>query len=83
MVKKMDICRVPQSEFDPCLFIGKNVICIYYVDGLLFWVKDEKDIHELALKLYEVGVGLEQEDDAAGFLSIRMIARTEANWFDW
>ena len=26
MVEKMELCGVPQSEFDPCLFIGKKVI---------------------------------------------------------
>ncbi len=72
MVKKMEIYGVPQSEFVPCLYIGKQVICICYVDDLLFWAKDEKDIHELALKLRELGIDLEQEDDAAGFLGVRM-----------
>ena len=36
MVEKMELCGVPQSEFDPCLFIGEKVICICYVDDLLF-----------------------------------------------
>ena len=63
---------MPQSELDPCLFIGVNVICICYVDDLLFWARDEKDIHDLAMKLREVGVDLEQEDDAAGFLGVRL-----------
>ena len=72
MVEKMEICGMPQSELDPCLFIGKKVIKICYVDDLLFWARDEKDIHDLAMKLREVGVDLEQEDDAAGFLGVRL-----------
>ncbi len=57
-------------ELDPCLFVGKKVICICYVDDLLFWAWDEKDIHKLAMALHEQGVDLEQEDDAAGFLGV-------------
>ena len=36
MVKKMELCGVPQSEFDPCLFVGKKVMCICCVDDMLF-----------------------------------------------
>jgi hypothetical protein len=48
------------------------MICISYVDGLIFWACNERDIHHIALKLREVGVDLEQETDAAGFLGIQM-----------
>ncbi|KAL7465925.1 hypothetical protein ACHAXS_006230 [Conticribra weissflogii] len=72
MVEKMALCNMPQSQLDPCLFIGNKVICICYVDDLLFWAKDEKDIHDLAIKLRELGVDLEQEDDAAGILGVRL-----------
>ena len=57
-----------QSDFDACLFVGGKVICIIYVDDMLFWAKDKEDIPELAMKLGEEGVNLEQEYDAAGFL---------------
>ena len=70
MVEKMEICGMKQSQLDPCLFIGTKVTCIQYVDDLLFWARDENDIHELAMNLREVGVDLEQEDDAAGFLGV-------------
>ena len=72
LVEKMGLCDMPQSNLDPCLFVGDKVICICYVDDLLFWAKDEQDIHNLAMKLREVGVDLEQEDDAAGFLGVRL-----------
>ena len=73
MVEKMEKCGVKQSSFDPCLFIGDRVICICYVDDLLFWSRDEVHIHDLALKLRGEGVDLEQESDAAGFLGIKMV----------
>ena len=70
LVEKMELCDMPQSKLDPCLFVGDKVICICYVDDLLFWAKDEKDIHNLAMQLRDLGVDLEQEDDAAGFLGV-------------
>ena len=36
-----------QSNLDPCLFIGDISIYIVYVDDLIFWAKDESDIHDL------------------------------------
>jgi hypothetical protein len=68
----MAICGMVQSKLDPCLFVGEKVICISYVDDLIFWACDKRDIHHIAMKLREVGVDLEQETDAAGFLGIWM-----------
>ena len=45
LVQKMKICGMPQSDLDPCLFIGEKLICICYVGDLIFWAKDDKDIH--------------------------------------
>jgi hypothetical protein len=53
------------------LCLGES-IWISYVDDLIFWYPDEKDIHHITMKLQEVGVDLEQETDAAGFLGIQM-----------
>ena len=44
MVEKMEICGVPKSQFDPCLFVGEKIACIFYVDNLLFWARDENYI---------------------------------------
>ena len=60
------------SALDPCLFIGKKVMCICYVDDLIFLAPDESDIDELADRLFSVGISLEQESAAAGFLGVRM-----------
>ena len=72
LTKKMNLCGMVQSTFDPCLFIGAKVMCICYVDDLIFWALDESDINELADQLISAGVSLEQESDAAGFLGVRM-----------
>ena len=60
------------STLDPCLFVGDKVICICYVDDILFWAKDEAFINELASNLRAWGLLLEQEDDTAGFLGVRL-----------
>ena len=72
LVEKMESCGMKQSSLDPCLFVGDRVTAVAWVDDLLFWSKDEKYIHELAIKLRAAGVDLKEEDDAAGFLGVKM-----------
>ncbi len=72
LTEKLGNCRLPQALFDPCLFIGEKVIAICYVDDLIFWTRNEKDIVELAVQLHAEGVDLEQEDDAARFLGVHI-----------
>ena len=71
LVEKMESCGMKQSSLDPCLFVGDRVTAVAWVDDLLFWSKDEKYIHELAIKLRAAGIDLEEEDDAAVFLESR------------
>ena len=72
MVQKMEMCGMQQSKLDPCLFIGERVIAIMYVDDLIFWSRDEKHIFGIAQHLCDLGGLLEQEDDAAGFLGVKL-----------
>ena len=72
LTKAMKACGMEVSKIDPCLFVGKKVLSICYVDDILFWAKDEADINELAMALRAEGLLLEQEDDAAGFLGVRL-----------
>ncbi len=61
-----------QSKFDPCLFIGPDVMCIGYANNLIFWSRNVANIDRVAMELCKLGVALEQEDDAAGFLGVKM-----------
>jgi hypothetical protein len=70
--QKLETCGLEQSKFDPCLFVGKKVICVVYVDDLIFWSKDTVAINDSAMQLRELGVDLEQEDDATGFLGVTL-----------
>ena len=36
ITEKLEACGLKQSKFDPCLFIGPDVMCIVYVDNLYF-----------------------------------------------
>jgi len=49
--EKLECCGLKQSKLDPCLFFGNKVICIVYVDDLLFWSHKEESIIELAEQL--------------------------------
>ncbi len=68
--QKFKKCGLKQSKFNPCLFIGPNVMCIVYFDDLIFWSHDVANID--TVELCKLGVVLEQEDDAAGFLGVKM-----------
>jgi hypothetical protein len=72
ITQKLETCGLEQSKFDPCLFVDEKVICVVYVDDLIFWSKDTVAINDSAMQLRELGVDLEQEDDAAGFLGVML-----------
>jgi hypothetical protein len=59
-------------QIDPCLFVRTKVICAVYIDDLIFWSKDTLAINDSAMQLRELGVDLEQEDDAASFLRVTL-----------
>ncbi len=50
---------------------------VAFVDNILFWSSDIAYINELGSKLCKQGLILEQEDDAAGFLGVRMTQTEE------
>ncbi len=43
-----------------------------FVNDILFWSTDQAYINKLGSKLREQGLLLEQEDDAAGYLGVKM-----------
>ncbi len=51
---------------------GPDVICVVYINDLIFWSKDVPQINGVAMQLHKLGVDLEQEDNAAGFLGVTL-----------
>ena len=47
-------------------------MCIVYVYDLIFWSCNIAKIDRVAMELCKLGVVLEQEDDAAGYLGVSM-----------
>ncbi len=72
ITKKLESCGLKKSKFDPCLFIRPDVMCIVYVNNLIFWSRNVANIDRVAIELCKLGVALEQEDNAAGFLGVKM-----------
>ena len=70
MTKKLDKSGLKQSKFDPCPFVGEKVTCIVYVGDIIFWDRNKDAIDKFAMNLKELGVDLEKEDNAAGFLGV-------------
>ena len=73
MTSKMELCGMVKSNMDPCLFVGKKVMAMIYVDDILFWSVNENDIPKKAMQLRKQGVNLEQEGDAAGFMGATLV----------
>ena len=65
------------SERDPCLFIHKHVICLVYVDDLLFFSPSMNHIDEMLENLGKEALKLTKEDDVAGFLGVDLVKHTD------
>ncbi len=47
-------------------------MCVVYVNDLIFWSRNVVKIDRDAMELCKLGVALKQEDNAAGFLGVKM-----------
>ena len=72
MVEKLDFYCLQQSKLDPCLFIGDTVIAVMHVDDLLMRSTKDKHMIDLGQLLNKAGVDIEEENDAAGFLGVKL-----------
>jgi hypothetical protein len=68
--EKLEKLGFTQSENDPCLFMNDKVICIVYVDDILFYSPKESYIQEVIEALKKENMELEVESDVAGFLGV-------------
>lgn len=68
-----------QSAEDPCLFIGKSIVIVVYVDDLLMFAKDESEFDRLISALKDAGIAIRREGTAEGFLGVDVKRETTAN----
>jgi hypothetical protein len=68
LIEKPERCGLKQSQLSSLAV----VICIIYVDDLLFWSPKEEYIYEFEECLHAEEVELEEEGDAAGFLGVQL-----------
>jgi hypothetical protein len=69
---KLEKIDFVQRDFDPCLFISDQVICLVYADDTSFFSPDKTSIAEVIEKLKREELELEIEDDVAGFLGVHI-----------
>jgi hypothetical protein len=67
-----------KEDLDPCLFISSNVICLVYVDDILFFSPKAEYIDEVIERLRKCDMELEVEGEVAGFLGVHIV-RNQSN----
>ena len=72
LTNNFEPCGLNKPELYQCIFVRERILCILYVDDIIFWVRNAYYIHDLEMELKELGVDLEQEDDADGFLGVTL-----------
>eukprot|EP00804_Cyclotella_cryptica_P013417 CCRYP_005165-RG/>CCRYP_005165-RG protein AED:0.32 eAED:0.32 QI:0/-1/0/1/-1/1/1/0/434 len=68
--RHMEKHGLQQSSLDPCLFVGKSVIALCYVDDILFYARTDDAIDSLISKLKRDGLMIRKEGSAEGFLGV-------------
>ncbi|KAL7476717.1 hypothetical protein ACHAW6_002559 [Cyclotella cf. meneghiniana] len=61
-----------QSSLDPCLYFGKMVITLCYVDDILFYPPEDKQIDDTIHLLKQDEIMIHKEGSAEGFLGVNV-----------
>jgi hypothetical protein len=61
-----------QSHDDPYLFMSKKVVCLVYVDHVLFYAQNQEDITKV-IGNFKKEMELKEEDDVAGSFGIHSV----------
>ena len=60
------------SNSDPCLFIGKGIILITYVDDLLIYARKQEEIDDLIMRLQDSKCKICKEGTVEGYLGLQV-----------
>ncbi|KAL7447672.1 hypothetical protein ACHAXS_000051, partial [Conticribra weissflogii] len=66
---------IVQSTSDPCLFIGRLVIAVVYVDDILLYSPSNEAIDSHKEKLAKSNIWIRRENTAEGFLGVDVVRR--------
>ena len=72
LTKKLEAHGLKSLNSDPCLFIGKGIIIITYVDDLLIYAQRQEEIDNLILKLQSDKCKIHKEGTAEGYLGLQV-----------
>ncbi|KAL7529265.1 hypothetical protein ACHAWF_002908 [Thalassiosira exigua] len=72
LTEKLQKQGLEPLNIDPCLFLGKDLLAIIYVDDVLFYGRSEDAIDELIEKLKHDDVRLRKEGTAEGYLGLKV-----------
>jgi hypothetical protein len=70
LTKKLQAQKLVPSKLDPCLFLGKNILVITWVDDILIYGRKQEDVDNLIRDLQEDGVAIHKEGTAEGYLGL-------------
>ena len=72
LTKKLEKQGLKPSNLDPCLFLGKDLLAIVYVDDVLLYGRSDEAIDQLIKQLQDDGVCLRKEGTAEGYLGLKV-----------
>ncbi len=72
LTKKLEAQGLVPSKSDPCLFIGKGIILITYVDDLLIYARTQQEIDDLIVNLQTDKCQIRKEGTAEGYLDLQV-----------
>ena len=60
------------SSYNPCMFYGKNMVILAYIDDCLFFGKSLKEIDAVIETLEKKGLALSKEENVYAFLGVQV-----------
>ncbi|KAL7546222.1 hypothetical protein ACHAWF_011445 [Thalassiosira exigua] len=72
LTEKLQKQGLESSDLVPCLFLGKDILAIIYVDDVLLYGRSEEAIDELITNLKNDDVRLRKEGTAKGYLGLKL-----------